>query len=158
MIAKQGADEKSQLEEWKADLLDKLTGKIAQIHKVHNIAIEAQREEMQGQKKQFQFEIYVLGERIRVLELEKEGSAQRQTCRPEWVEMSSEREISQTGLNVQKSAGAQRSNQDTTKTPNIPKNATAPPNTKQTEKRNYASVAASQPAKGPREALDKGDI
>lgn len=155
MIAKQGADEKSQLEEWKADLLDKLTGEIAQIHKVNNIAIEAQREEMEGQKKQFQFEIYVLGERIRALELEKEGSVQRQTCRSESVEMSPEREISQTGLNVQKSTGTQRSTQDTTKTPGIPKNATAPPNTKQTERRNYASVAASQPAKAPEKPWTK---
>lgn len=64
MIAKQGADEKSQLEEWKANLLDKLTSEIAEINKVHNIAIEAQREEMEGLKKQFRFEIYVLGERI----------------------------------------------------------------------------------------------
>ncbi len=50
MIAKQGADEKSQLEEWKADLLHKLTGEIAQIHKAHDIAMEAQREEMEGQR------------------------------------------------------------------------------------------------------------
>ena len=125
MIARQGADEKSQLEEWKADLLDNLTKEIAQIHKAHNIAMEAQREEMEGQKKQFQFEIYVLGERIRALELEKEGSPQRQTWRSESVEMSPVRQISQTGLNVQKSAGTQRSTQDTTKIPDIPKNAIA---------------------------------
>ncbi len=73
MIAKQGADEKSLLEEWKTDLLDKLTSEIAQIHEAHNIAMEAQREEMEGQKKQLQFEIYVLGERIRVLELKKKS-------------------------------------------------------------------------------------
>ena len=102
MIAKQGADEKSQLEEWKADLLHKLTGEIAQIHKAHDIAIEAQREEMEGQRGQFQFEIHVLGERIRALELEKEGSPQRQTWRSESVEMSPERQISQTCQNVQK--------------------------------------------------------
>ena len=47
--------------------------------------MEAQREEMEGQKKQLQFEIYVLGERIRVLELEKEESAQRQIRRSESV-------------------------------------------------------------------------
>ena len=85
MIAKQGADEKSLLEEWKTDLLDKLTTEIAQIHKVHNIAMEAQREEIEGQKKQFQFEIHVLGERIRALELEKKELVQRQTCRSESV-------------------------------------------------------------------------
>lgn len=46
MIARQGAGEKSQLEEWKANPLNKLTSEIAQIHKVHKIAMEAQREEM----------------------------------------------------------------------------------------------------------------
>lgn len=86
MIARQGADEKSQLEEWKADLLYKLTGEIAQIHKAHNIEMEAQREEMESQRKQFQFEIHVLRERIRGLEMEKEGSAQGQTHRFESVE------------------------------------------------------------------------
>ena len=40
MIARQGADEKLQLKDWKSDLLNKLTSKIAQIHKVNNIAIE----------------------------------------------------------------------------------------------------------------------
>ena len=46
-IARQGAGEKSQLEEWKADLLHNLTNEIAQIHKVHDDAIEAQREEIE---------------------------------------------------------------------------------------------------------------
>ena len=147
MIAKQGADEKSQLEEWKANLLDKLTSEIAAIHKLHNNAIEAQREEMEGQKKQFQFEIYLLGERIQALELEKEGLAQRQIgSRSESAELSPEREISPANSNVQKSADAQNSSQGTTKTLDKPKNAIVPPNTK-TKRRNYASVAASQPPK-----------
>ena len=76
MIAKQGADEKSQLENWKTNLLNKLTSEIAEIHKAHNIAMEAQREELENQREQFQFEIQVLRERIREIELEKEGMAQ----------------------------------------------------------------------------------
>ena len=54
LFAWQGA-EKSQLEEWKADLLQNLTSEIAQIHKAHNDAMEAQREETERQRKQFQF-------------------------------------------------------------------------------------------------------
>lgn len=49
LIAQQGADEKSQLEEWKADLLQNLTSEIAQIHKAHDDAMEAQGEEMERQ-------------------------------------------------------------------------------------------------------------
>lgn len=44
MITRQGADEKSQLEEWKADLLHNLTN---EIHKVHDDAIEAQCKEIE---------------------------------------------------------------------------------------------------------------
>lgn len=50
MIARQGADEKSQPEEWKTELLHNLTKEIAQIHKAHNIAMEGQREEMESQR------------------------------------------------------------------------------------------------------------
>ena len=71
-IARQVAGEKSQLEEWKADLLHNLTNEIAQIHKVHDDAIKSQREEIERQREQFQFEIEVLRERILDLEREKE--------------------------------------------------------------------------------------
>lgn len=46
LIARQGA-EKSQLEAWRADLLHNLTSEIAQIHKAHDDAMEAQRGEME---------------------------------------------------------------------------------------------------------------
>ena len=84
MIARQGADEKSQLEEWKAVILDSLTKEIAQIHRVHNNAMEAQREEIENQREQFQWEIEVLRERILDLERErkKEGSVQEHTRKP----------------------------------------------------------------------------
>lgn len=85
MIAKQGADKKSLLEEWKTNLLDKLTSEIAQIYKVYNIAMETQHEEMEGQKKQLQFVICVLGEKSQVLEQEREKSAHRQICRFESI-------------------------------------------------------------------------
>lgn len=49
MIARQGVDGKSQLEKWKADLLNDLTNKIAQIHKMYNDAMETQREEIKRQ-------------------------------------------------------------------------------------------------------------
>ncbi len=74
MIARQGADEKSQLGEWKTELLHNLTKEIAQIHKAHNIVMEGQRKEMESQCDQFQFNIGVLRERIVYLEREKEGS------------------------------------------------------------------------------------
>ena len=41
LFARQGA-EKSQLEEWKVDLLHNLTSEIAQIHKAHNNTLEVQ--------------------------------------------------------------------------------------------------------------------
>lgn len=47
LIAKQGADEKSQLEEWKNNLLKNLTKEIAQIHKAHNNTMEEQHGEME---------------------------------------------------------------------------------------------------------------
>ena len=82
LIARQGADEKSQLEEWKTDLLSNLTAEIAQIHKVHEDAMEAQREEIERQREQFQFEIETLGERIRELTHELKYYQYKQTsCR-----------------------------------------------------------------------------
>lgn len=76
MIARQEVDKKSQLEDWKTDLLNKLISKIAPIYKAHNIVIEAQNEEIENQQKQFQFKIQVLEERIQEIEIEKERSTQ----------------------------------------------------------------------------------
>ena len=73
LIARQGADEKAQPGEWKASLMESLTRNITQLQKSHKEAIEAQREEMERKRKQFQFEIEMLGERIRELEEKKEG-------------------------------------------------------------------------------------
>lgn len=86
MIAMQKTHKKSQLENKKTDLLNKLTSEIAQIHKTHNIAMEAQRKEMKNQREQFQFEIYVLGERIWELEMEGKESTQERLRRSESIE------------------------------------------------------------------------
>ncbi len=76
LMVRKGADEKSHLEEWKADLLSNLTAEISQIHKAHEDAMEAQREEMERQREHFQFEIEMLGERIRELEMVNERPVQ----------------------------------------------------------------------------------
>ena len=78
LFARQGK-KKSQLEEWKTELLHNLTSEIAQIHKAHNDSMEAQREEIERQQEQFQFEIEILRERIRELEREKERLTQKKT-------------------------------------------------------------------------------
>ena len=86
LLARQGA-EKSHLEEWKADLLHNLTSEIAQIHKAHNDAMEAQREELERQREQFQLQMEVLGERIWELEREKEESTQGRTQKEDKSEL-----------------------------------------------------------------------
>ena len=136
MIAKQGADEKSQLENWKTDLLNKLTSEIAEIHKAHDIAMEAQREELDNQREQFQFEIQVLRERIREIELEKEGMAQARACRSELVQKLPEKKI------------AQSPTEEVTQPSQTP-----PPKTKQ--KRTYATVATAKPAETPTQPWTK---
>ena len=125
MIAKKGADEKSQLEEWKTELLHNLTKEIAKIHKAHNNALEAQREEMERQREQSQFEMHVLWERIRALELERDG--QRQTSRSESVE------------NTPETGSSQSLREEVTKLSQIPP-------VKSKEQRSYATVAVAKPA------------
>lgn len=124
MIARQGADEKSQLEKWKTELLHNLTKEIAEIHKAHNNPMETQREEMKRQREQLQFAMHVLGERIRELELEKEE--QRRTSRSESVENTPEIGSSQTPREK------------------VTKPSQVPP-VKPKEQRSYATVAAAKP-------------
>lgn len=57
LIAKQGADEKSQLEEWNEDLLTKLPSEVAQLQRAHGEAMEAQYQEMEKQRVFFAVEI-----------------------------------------------------------------------------------------------------
>ena len=132
LFARQGA-EKSQLEEWKADLLHNLTSEIAQIHKAHNDALEAQREEMERQREQFQFEMEVLGERIRELEREKEGSTQGRTQKEG------------------RSGPIQRTPEN--ETTQVPREEIATPDQTQpvnsSGQRSYATVAATKPTQTP---------
>ena len=86
LIARQGAEEKSQLEEWKTDLLLNLTNEIAQIHKAQDDAMEAQHEEIERQREQFKFEIEVLRERILDVERKKEKTTQEQTRKDDGLE------------------------------------------------------------------------
>ena len=142
MIAKQGAYEKSQLEEWKTDLLNKLTSEIAQIHKAHNFAMEAQREEMENQREQFQFEIHILGERIRGLEMEGKRSAQERSRRSKPVE-----DLAQ---------GPTRGSDPVQKSPR--KEFTQPsqtPPVKPKQQRTYATVANAKPAQAPTQPWTK---
>lgn len=138
LIARQGA-EKSQLEEWKADLLHSLTSEIAQIHKAHGDAMEAQREEMERQREQFQFEIEMLGGRIRDLEREKEISVHGQT-------QQKSRSVQKPGAPEKETIQAPRE-ESTTPSSTYPVSSGG--------QRSYATVAASKPAQTPSQPWTK---
>lgn len=65
LIAKQGADKKAQLKEWKEDLMAKLTSEMVQLQKAHEEAMEAQYQEIDRQRVFFTVEIEALKEEIR---------------------------------------------------------------------------------------------
>lgn len=105
--------------------------------------METQRKEIDNQREQFQYEIHVLGEKIRELEMEKkstqdqtrrskseEGLAQEPSHRPELVEKTVEKEINSSSRD-QVTNSSQR------------------PPVKPTEQRNYATVAADKLAQTP---------
>ncbi len=166
IIARQGADEKSQFEDWKAESLENLTKEIAQIHRVHNNAMEAQREEIENQREQFQFEIEDLRERILDLEREKkkEGSVQGQTRRPGPVQNTPKKAPTTsnngpTDEQVDEQADRQTEEPENGKTPGAlsqnqarrTRGSTPNVGTKRhiTEKPSYATVAASKPSQIP---------
>lgn len=66
LMALQNANEKAQLEEWKFSLMEGLKSEITQLQKMHEEAMEAQREEMERQRKHFLFEIEMLGTNSRI--------------------------------------------------------------------------------------------
>ena len=132
LIARKGADEKSQLEEWKRDLLNHLTAEIAQIHKAHGRAMEGQREEMEKQREQFQFEIEILGERIRDLEIENEKSVQGPT-------QQESRSTPRFGTPEREPTTSQTPREKVTKQSQIPP-------VKPKDQRSYSTVAAAKPA------------
>ena len=132
LIARKGADEKSQLEEWKTDLLSHLTAEIAQIHKAHGRAMDGQREEMEKQREEFQLEIESLRERILDLEIENEksvkGPAQQES-----------RLTPRFGTPEREPTTSQTPREKVTEQSQIPP-------VKPKEQRSYATVAAAKPA------------
>lgn len=58
---------------------EQLDYNMAQLQMRHDQAMEAQREEIERQRERFEFEIEILGERIQVLEKEKEELVQEHT-------------------------------------------------------------------------------
>lgn len=76
LIARQGAGGKAQLGGWKGIVMGGLADGIAQIQKLHEEAMEAQRGEMERQREHFQVIVESLEERIQELEREKEGPGQ----------------------------------------------------------------------------------
>lgn len=76
LTARQGADEKAQLDEWKDIVMRALTNEIAQIQKLHEEAMEAQRKEIERQPEDFKVIVESLEERIQELERGKEGPRQ----------------------------------------------------------------------------------
>ena len=101
--------------------------------------MEAQREEMERQREQFQLEMKVLGERIWELEREKEGSTQGRTQkkgRLEPIHKTSEKETTQVSREE-----AATSDQ------------TQPVNS--SGQRSYATVAATKPAQTPSQPWTK---
>lgn len=73
LIARQEANQKLLLKEWKAELLNNRTTKINKINKVYKEAIKARRKEIEKQREQLQIENEMLGKRIRELEIKKNG-------------------------------------------------------------------------------------
>lgn len=134
MIARQGADEKSQLEEWKTGLMDSLTAKISQLHKMHEEAIEVQREEMEKQREHFQLEIEMLEDKIKELEEKRGGPRQKQKGRER--RSTSESQIPEEEERITQSPQKER-----------PRSATVNSEVKGPEEvRSYATVAAARPA------------
>lgn len=78
MIARQGADENSHLEECKAGPMNDLATEISQLHKMHEEAMEVQREEMEKQRDHFQLEIKMLEDKIKELEEKRDLPRQEQ--------------------------------------------------------------------------------
>ncbi len=132
LIARKGGDEKSQLEEWKTDLLNHLTAEISQIHKMHGRSKEGQREEMENQREQFQFEIEILREKIRDLEIENEKSVQGRA-------QQESRSTPRFGTPEREPISSQTPREKVTKQNQIPP-------VKPKEQRSYATVAAAKPA------------
>lgn len=92
LIARQGADEKAQLEEWKNELMTKLASELAQLQQGHSEPMEAQYQEMERQRQFFVCEIEALkkdkGDEARQDAKGKKGSVEISTEPTEKEEMT----------------------------------------------------------------------
>lgn len=137
LIAKQGADEKAQLEEWKEDLMAKLASEVVQLQKAHEEAMEAQYQEIERQRVFFTIEIEALKEEIREMKRSEEEDMQG----PEAVGGRSKGPSKSAKMGEVILSQAQENTTSTdTSTVSV---------VRQTERQSYASVAASQPSQKP---------
>ena len=140
LIAKQGADEKAQLEQWKEDMVAKFTSEIAQLQ---NEAVQAQYREMENQRVFFTLEIDALKKEVR--------------------EMKKTEEAEIMALKTTETAATQRSTQGTTKALETPKTPIVPPNIRPNKgskiakpvRKSYAQMVASSPAQTWTEVVGK---
>lgn len=137
LIAKQGANDKAQLEEWKEELMAKLTSEVVQLQKAHKEAMEAQYQEIKRQRVFFTVEIEALKEEIREMKRSKEEDMQG----PEAVGGSSKGPSKSAKMGEVILSQAQESI-TIIDTPTVSV-------VRQTERLNYASVAASQRSQKP---------
>lgn len=139
MIAKQGADEKAQLEEWKAELMTTLASEIDQLQRAHGEAVEAQYQEMERQREYFTLEIETLKEELKEVK-ERKAESEQQAWRKE------ERSLVKASIPSEEEEVIQSQGQGS----ESPIPTQANPSTKsRLGKQSYASVAASKPAQIP---------
>ncbi|MCJ1349623.1 hypothetical protein MMC31_007864, partial [Peltigera leucophlebia] len=139
LIAKQGADEKAQLEEWKAELMTVLASEIKQLQEAHGEAVEAQFQEMEKQREHFVAEIEALKEELREVKEGKVESERQATGGDERSLVKASIPSEEEEVFVGQSQGSKS-----------PTPTQANPNTRShLGKRSYASVAVSKPAQVP---------
>lgn len=77
LIAKQGAGEKAQLDQWKKDFVVKITYEMSQLQKAHKEAMQVQYREMENQRGFFTSKIEALKEEIQGLKRSEEENKDR---------------------------------------------------------------------------------
>ncbi len=154
LIAKQGANEKAQPEQWKEDLVVKITCEMTQLRKAQEETMQAQYREMENQRVFYTLEIEALKEEIKELKRSEGENIFFPSC---FMSMGTPA----TGKNQAQPTKERKSlensaepieeeicpipnagNKDNTPVPHISL-------AKNTPNRNYASVAASIPAQAP---------
>ncbi len=72
LIAKQGADEKAELEQWKEDFVARIACEMTQLRETHEETMQAQYREMENQRVSFTIEIEALKKEINELKRSEE--------------------------------------------------------------------------------------